>query len=248
LNTINGLSVVVPVYNEAENVAPLALEIANSLTGVTPYQILFVDDASTDNTFSELKQTRTQCSALTILRHTKNAGQSAAIVTGIRHAQYEWIATLDGDRQNNPADLPAMITKINEQITLGQHNVFCIGQRAKRQDNFIRKLSSRVANAVRRIFLRDHCPDSGCGIKIFNRDTFLRLPLFKNSHRFLPALFKRAQATIINVPVSHRERSAGRSKYGIYNRLWVGIIDLIGVAWLMRRPIDVENDHDIHAP
>ena len=235
---IPGISIVVPVHNEQENVLPLAEEVKEALAACYPYELIFVDDASTDNTHTLLLDSLKKKSlSIKIIKHRHNAGQSAAVLTGVHHAKYSWVATLDGDRQNDPRDIVNLIHLVEQQHLT---NTLLMGVRINRQDTTIRKLSSRLANAIRRTLLQDNCPDSACGIKLFPRDLFLALPHFRNFHRFMPALFHRAGASILNVPVNHRPRVAGKSKYGISNRLWVGIIDLIGMAWLMRRPIHVE--------
>lgn len=235
------LSVVIPVFNEEGNVALLAKEVETALSGKLDYEIIFVDDASLDATLLILKDLCSTISNLRVVQHKKNAGQSAAIVTGVKAAKFPWIVTLDGDRQNNPDDIMNLVKAINKYPS-PTSAILCTGFRTKRHDQFIRKASSKIANRVRSFFLKDNCPDTGCGIKIFSRALFMSIPHFKNCHRFLPALCKRAGAIIINVPVSHRQRTAGKSKYGINNRLWVGIIDMIGVAWLLRRPTQVEYD------
>lgn len=242
---IQSISVVVPVYNEQDNVVPLVEEIEAALNEKVPYEIVMVNDASTDETKTVLAQAILGHPRLRVVSHLKNAGQSAAVVSGVKAAKYEWIATLDGDGQNNPADIPDLMAAVESELSAGASSVLCMGRRAKRNDRKIRKVSSRVANSVRQTLLKDDCPDSGCGIKVFNRRQFLNLPHFRNCHRFLPALFQRAGAKIINVPVSHRERLRGVSKYGVMNRLWVGIVDLFGVAWLMRRPVDVETEEHV---
>lgn len=236
------ISVVIPVYNEEDNVEPLAEEIKSRLEGVVPFEMIFVDDASTDQTNSRLLTLSKKIKNLRIIQHQSNAGQSAALLSGIQSAKYDWIATLDGDGQNDPADIVTMINTLNSLDPKPGTPMVCVGLREKRHDVFIRKISSKIANGVRMFFLKDDCPDTGCGIKLFPKQLFLNLPHFKNCHRFLPALFKRAGAIVINVPVSHRQRLKGKSKYGIHNRLWVGIIDLIGVSWLLRRPINVEHN------
>lgn len=233
------LSVVIPVYNEEDNIVPLITEIKQVLSNEIPYEIIVVDDASQDKTPLVLQQAKLDTPQLKILRHQKNAGQSAALLTGARAAQYEWIATLDGDGQNNPADILKLMAATPDDKTV------CVGYRTKREDNFIRKCSSIIANGIRSTMLKDDCPDTGCGVKLFPKNTFLSLPHFRNYHRFLPALFKRAHITVINVPVSHRQRQFGQSKYGVLNRLGVGIIDLFGVAWLMRRPLETTLDDDV---
>ena len=222
------LSVVVPVCNEAENVGPLALEIAAALAG-TQFEIIFVDDGSTDATAAETLRVRAQGIAqLRLLRHSFRSGQSAAVCTGVRHAKAPWIATLDGDGQNDPADIPRLIAGRGTALLV-------MGHRVARRDSWLRHAQSRVANGVRSRMLADATPDTGCGIKIFCRETFLDLPRFDHMHRFLPALFQRAGARVISIPVSHRPRQRGTSKYGLFDRLWVGIVDLFGVGWLIRR-------------
>ncbi len=234
---MDALSVVIPIYNEQDNIVPLIDEIITALTSVIDYEIVLVDDASKDDSYAIALARAEVDSRVRVLRHAKNHGQSAAVITGVRASRYNWVATLDGDRQNDPQDLVAMLQAVREQ----QGRPFlCMGHRKQRQDHWLRKVSTRIANGVRSRFLKDQCADSGCGIKIFSRATFLSLPLFRNCHRFLPALFVRAGATVIYQPVNHRPRVAGRSKYGVLNRLFVGIVDLMGVAWLLRRFIELE--------
>jgi dolichol-phosphate mannosyltransferase len=226
------LSVVVPVCNEAENVVPLAREIHAVLAAYQPSEMIFVDDGSTDGTAAALQAARAGgIGELRVIRHERRSGQSAAICSGVRAARAEWIATLDGDGQNDPADIPRLLAARQQDGELRLIN----GNRTTRRDTWLRRLSSRVANGVRGGLLGDHTPDTGCGIKVFHRDTFLDLPRFDHMHRFLPALFQRAGAKMVSVPVSHRPRQRGVSKYGLHNRLWVGIVDLFGVMWLIRR-------------
>jgi dolichol-phosphate mannosyltransferase len=227
------LSVVVPVCNEAENVGPLAREIAAALAG-RPFEILFVDDGSTDETANAVRAAREAgIPEIRLLRHSFRSGQSAAVTTGVRNARAEWIATLDGDGQNDPADIPALWTAkrepANAAVRLFQ------GNRVTRRDTPYRRLQSRIANGVRGSLLGDGTPDTGCGIKLMHRETYLSLPYFDHMHRFLPALFQRAGARVISIPVRHRPRSRGQSKYGMFDRLWVGIVDIFGVMWLRRR-------------
>lgn len=228
------ISVVIPVCNEEENVVPLAREITQALSEARPFEIIFVDDGSTDGTVAALLSVQAQeIPELRVLRHSKRSGQSAAVWTGIRAAKAEWIATLDGDGQNDPADLPALM---EAQAARGDRAKLVIGNRkATRKDAWLRKVSSRVANRVRRGVLHDDTPDSGCGIKIMHRATFLELPRFNHMHRFLPPLFLNSGSEVISVPVRHRARAHGVSKYGLWNRLWVGIVDLFGVRWLLKR-------------
>jgi dolichol-phosphate mannosyltransferase len=231
------MSVVIPVCNEAENVGPLAQEVHTALQPFKPFEIIFVDDGSTDATFQSLEAARKSgIQEIRILRHAVRSGQSTAVLTGVRAAQAEWVATLDGDGQNDPADISALVAAIEVAHKAGKINLkLVMGNRKTRRDAWLRRFSSRVANSVRARMLRDGTPDTGCGIKLMHRATFLQLPHFNHMHRFLPALYQRAGAEVISVPVSHRPRMRGTSKYGVHNRLWVGIVDLFGVRWLIRR-------------
>lgn len=223
------ISVVIPVCNEAENVAPLATEIAQALAG-REFEILFVDDGSTDGTAAAVQACRAAGIAqIRLLRHSFRSGQSAAVCSGVRQARAAWVATLDGDGQNDPADIPALLAARGDaRLVMGNR----VG---RRRDTWLRRLQSRVANGVRSRLLGDGTPDTGCGIKLMHRETFLDLPRFDHMHRFLPALFQRAGAKVVSVPVNHRARARGMSKYGLFDRLWVGIVDIFGVMWLKRR-------------
>ena len=226
------VSVVIPVCNEQENVGPLAQEIATALAG-RQFEVLFVDDGSTDNTAAVVLATRAAIPQIRLLRHSVRSGQSAAVTSGVRHARAEWVGTLDGDGQNDPADLPKLLAA---RLAFGNSDVALFqGHRTTRKDTGFRKLQSRIANGVRSRMLGDGTPDTGCGIKLLHRPTYLELPKFDHMHRFLPALFQRAGARVISVPVNHRPRMRGTSKYGMLNRLWVGIVDIFGVMWLRRR-------------
>lgn len=225
------LSVVIPVYNEAENVAGLLTEITAALADGVEYEILFVDDASDDDTLTVLRQQRQP--RLRIIRHASRAGQSAALCSGVAAARGEWIATLDGDGQNDPADIPRLLARSEEGYAL------IAGWRQQRRDSWLKRFSSRIANGVRSRLLRDQTPDTGCGLKLIRRELFMRLPWFNHMHRFLPALVLRAGERVCSVSVNHRPRQRGQSKYGLWNRLWVGIVDLFGVGWLQRRAIMV---------
>ncbi|HSC05985.1 MAG TPA: glycosyltransferase family 2 protein [Steroidobacteraceae bacterium] len=228
------VSVVVPVCNEADNVMPLAQEIVAALRGRLPFEMIFVDDGSSDATAQRIREARTSgLSEMRLLRHSGRSGQSAAVHSGVRAARAQWIATLDGDGQNDPADLPKLIAARGDATNEGV--MLFMGNRVTRRDTWLRRLSSRIANGVRAGLLGDGTPDTGCGIKLFHRETFLSLPAFDHMHRFLPALFQRAGTRVVSVPVNHRERTRGRSKYGVHNRLWVGIVDLFGVMWLKAR-------------
>jgi len=228
------LSVVVPVRNEAPNIAPLIAEIRAALAG-TAYEIVYVDDGSTDDTPARLAAAAATA-PLAHCRHRSSCGQSAAIVTGVRAARGAWIATLDGDGQNDPADIRALLARaIAEEAAGGALPVLIAGHRTHRRDSALKRVGSRIANAVRARLLGDATPDTGCGAKVFRRAAFLELPRFDHMHRFLPALFLRAGGRVVSVPVNHRPRQAGRSNYGTWDRLWVGLVDLAGVWWLQRR-------------
>lgn len=231
------LSVVIPVCNEAGNVAALAHEVKTALDGRLDFEVVFVDDGSSDSTAAEVSKARAESvPQIRLLRHAKCIGQSAGIRSGVLAARAPWIATLDGDGQNDPADLPRLIESLQEH-GFDQHLKLVMGNRTTRRDTRLRRLSSRIANGVRGTLLHDGTPDTGCGIKLFEREMFLQLPHFDHMHRFLPALVQRAGHRVISVPVNHRPRLRGKSKYGVNNRLWVGIVDLFGVMWLIRRRI-----------
>jgi dolichol-phosphate mannosyltransferase len=226
------LTVVVPVRNEATNIRPLIEEITQALPHLA-HEIVYVDDGSTDGTLAELQAMQRELPTLTVRRHRVSCGQSAAIVTGVKAASGIWIATLDGDGQNDPADIPALLAQA--QADNGASPVLFAGHRTTRRDTRIKRISSRVANRVRATLLGDATPDTGCGLKLFRRAVFLELPHFDHMHRFLPALFMRAGGRVLSVPVNHRPRLRGQSNYGTLDRLAVGIVDLAGVAWLQRR-------------
>jgi len=240
------VSVVVPVRNEGPNVLPLIAEIRAALAGVA-YEIVYVDDGSTDDTPARLAEAAgcLEDAPLIRRRHRENCGQSAAIVTGVRAARGGWIATLDGDGQNDPADIPPLLSRALAEEQRGGLPVLIAGHRTRRRDAALKRLASRIANGVRARLLRDATPDTGCGAKVFRRDAFLQLPHFDHMHRYLPALFLRAGGRVVSVPVNHRPRRAGRSNYGTLDRLWVGLFDLVGVYWLQRRwrrpEVDTEN-------
>ena len=226
-------SVVVPVCNEAENVEPLAREIDAALNSRS-YEMIFIDDGSTDETAAILKKLKSSLPALRVLSHSFRSGQSAAVASGVRAARAPWVATLDGDGQNDPADIPKLIAARDAPEGRGVQ-LFMGNRKESRKDTAFRKLQSSIANGVRSSLLGDGTPDTGCGIKLFSREVFMDLPRFDHMHRFLPALFQRHGARVTSVPVSHRPRTRGTSKYGMLNRLWVGIVDIGGVMWLRRR-------------
>ncbi|HEY1301428.1 MAG TPA: glycosyltransferase family 2 protein [Stellaceae bacterium] len=226
------LSVVIPVMNEAENVVPLIGEIAAALDGLLSYEIVCVDDGSSDGTATEIA--RLAASQVRLVRHRSRCGQSAAIRSGVAAAVAPWIATLDGDGQNDPADIPRLWRLARE--TPGAP-LLIAGDRRDRRDSRSKRIASRIANRVRSRLLGDATPDTGCGLKLFPRALFLDLPAFDHMHRFLPALALRAGGKVISVPVNHRPRRRGVSKYGVFDRLTVGIVDLFGVMWLQRRAL-----------
>jgi dolichol-phosphate mannosyltransferase len=235
----NEISVLIPVYNELENVEALYKEIVGVLSKANyKFEVIFVDDGSTDGTAELLRKLAQTESTLKILCHKENYGQSAALLSGAKAARYAMLITMDGDGQNDPADIPNLCKQAQGKKTV------VLGNRKKRDDNSLRKFSSKVGNGVRKWLLKDECPDTGCSLKLFPRDGFLELPHFNHMHRFLPALFKRAGFELVNVPVNHRPRQFGVSKYGVLNRLFVGIHDLIGMRWLLKRPCSPEIYHE----
>ncbi|GIX35039.1 MAG: dolichol-phosphate mannosyltransferase [Lysobacteraceae bacterium] len=227
------LSVVIPAHNEADNLPGLVDEVLAAFGGARDIEILVVDDASTDATPAVLAELQARVPQLRVLRHVRNAGQSTALINGVRAARASWVGTLDGDGQNDPADLPRLLAHVRQRgdpaLKLVQ------GWRTGRKDGWIKRISSRIANGVRGALLRDATPDSGCGIRVVEREALLRAPAFDHMHRFIPALIRQQGWKVESLAVNHRPRTAGRSHYGTLDRLWVGIIDLVGVAWLGRR-------------
>ncbi len=232
------ISVVVPMLNEADNAAPLVAEIARALDGRRGVEIVCVDDGSSDGTADRLKAAMPTTPFLRLVRHARRAGQSAAIASGVRFARGKAVVTLDGDGQNDPADIPRLLDAWLAEPE--RERLMIVGWRARRRDSALKRLSSRVANAVRARILGDDTPDTGCGLKIFSREAFLGLPAFNHMHRFLPALMLRAGGRVRSVPVNHRPRQRGRSNYGTWDRLWAGLVDLVGVMWLGRRRLAPE--------
>ncbi len=227
------VTVVVPVKDEAENVAPLISEIEQALSGAHDYEIIYVDDGSTDGTRAALQELRKTVPTLRVIVHERNSGQSAAIRTGVRAAKGRLIVTLDGDAQNDPGDIPSLLAAFDD--TADPNLRMVAGQRRKRQDSYAKKWASRWANRIRQWALADHTRDTGCGLKVFSKEAFFELPYFDHMHRFLPALMQRQGYTVKLVDVNHRHRLRGQSKYGVLDRALVSISDLLGVMWLRRR-------------
>jgi glycosyltransferase involved in cell wall biosynthesis len=225
------VSVVVPVKDEAENVAPLAREIAAALKAEPGHEIIFIDDGSTDGTPAALTALRGEIPQLRVLRHGRNMGQSRGVRSGVLAAKGAIIVTLDGDGQNDPADIPRLLAALRADASLGMVS----GVRVKRQDTASRRLASKLGNRFRNWMLKDGATDTGCGLKAFRRDAYLALPYFDHQHRFLIALMRREGLGVSFVPVGHRARLAGTSKYTNFGRLLVSVTDLLGVRWLIRR-------------
>lgn len=234
------LSVVIPVHNEGGNIAPLIEEVVAVLGQTEHFEIVCVDDASTDSSLEILKDLTLAHPSLTVLAHQRQAGQSTALRNGVKAARGAWVATLDGDGQNDPADLPAMLAALRAAPATVK---LVGGWRTDRRDSWSKRAGSRFANGLRRWLLADGTPDTGCGIKLFHREAFLELPYFDHMHRYLPALVQRAGWETMSVPVRHRERRSGKSNYTNIARARGGIADLCGVAWLMRRSRVVPVQH-----
>ncbi len=252
----------IPAHDEAANIGPLLGEVRAVLDGIVDYEIVVVDDGSGDGTAARVEEASRGFSQLRLARHASSRGQSFAILTGVRSARSPWIATLDGDGQNDPEDIRKLLAVRDATIAGGRGHgegrgrgqtgeqrggagegsrpegdgsLLVAGYRRMRRDTWLKRLSSRIANGVRGRLLGDRTPDTGCGLKLFEREVFLALPHFDHMHRFLPALFLRAGGRVVSVEVGHRPRTSGRSHYGMWDRLWVGIVDLFGVWWLIRR-------------
>lgn len=228
------ISIVVPMHDEAANVAPLLAEIAAAVRDGPSYELVVVDDGSGDDTAARVRDCAAGLAAVRLIKHRERRGQSTAVYNGVRAAVHERVLVLDGDLQNDPADIPVLLSRFECEPcsdTLG----LVIGHRVVRRDSALRRLSSRLANTVRARVLGDHTPDTGCGLKLIRRSAFLELPYFDHMHRFLPALMRRAGYRVVCVPVNHRARARGASHYGTLDRLWAGLADLAGVAWLAHR-------------
>jgi dolichol-phosphate mannosyltransferase len=230
--TSPAVSVVVPVRNEAGNIASLVAEITAALGNDIDFEVIYVNDGSTDRTEFELTQLMASRPWLRQIKHLASCGQSAAVTSGVRRARASVVVTLDGDGQNDPAFIPPLL----EALAAGAPRIGLVaGQRVGRRATGFKRLQSRIANAVRGAVLRDGTRDTGCGLKAFRRELFLALPYFDGLHRFLPALVRREGYDIGYVDVVDRPRHSGRSNYGMWDRLWIGILDLLGVWWLIRR-------------
>ncbi|MBS4047912.1 MAG: glycosyltransferase [Alphaproteobacteria bacterium] len=230
------LSVVIPVHNEEKCISALISETCRVLRGHLAFEIIVIDDASEDDTPRLLQQCLESAPELRPIRHARQAGQSMAILTGVQAARADMIVTMDGDGQNDPLDILAFWGVMMDASD--SEGLLLAGQRVRRQDTFIKKMSSKIANAVRASILRDATPDTGCGMKMFSRAMFMRLPTFNHMHRFLPVLVIRMGGRVASLPVNHRPRRGGRSHYGTLDRLAVGLVDLFGVYWLRLRWTD----------
>ncbi|WP_137181913.1 glycosyltransferase family 2 protein [Roseomonas sp. AR75] len=226
------LSVVIPMRNEAPNVLPLVEEIAAALDGVR-FEVVCVDDGSSDETAARLAEAMARFPVVA-LRHATSCGQSAAVISGVLAARAPWIATLDGDGQNDPADIPKLWSRARAEAASGVP-LLVAGHRVARKDSGVKRVTSRIANAVRARLLGDATPDTGCGLKLFPRALFLDLPRFDHMHRYLPALVLRQGGRVVSEPVNHRPRIRGKSNYGTLDRLVVSVSDMLGVIWLQRR-------------
>lgn len=225
------VSAVIPVMNEEGNIAPLAREIASALAGVDAHEIIFVDDGSKDGSLAELTALKAEIGTLRVLHHARNLGQSRAIRTGVQAARGKVIVTLDGDGQNDPSDIPQLLARLAADPTL----TMVSGVRVKRRDTASRRLASRIGNGAREWLLKDGASDTGCGLKAFDRQAYLALPYFDHMHRYLIALIRREGGQVGFIPVNHRPRQAGASKYTNLGRMLVSLADLLGVRWLQRR-------------
>ncbi|OYQ33534.1 glycosyl transferase [Niveispirillum lacus] len=225
------LSVLIPVLDEQDNILPLLEELYAALAAGPAFEVLVIDDGSTDATPVRVQQVLPAYPTLRLIRHARRAGKSAALVTGAHAAQGAWLVFMDGDRQNDPADIPALIDLVQGDDDLALVN----GVRHQRQDTLSKRLASRAANAIRRTLLRDDCPDTGSGLKLIRRDLFLDLPAIDCLHRFIPAFVKGRGRAYANLPVTDRPRISGLSKYTNLHRAAVGVWDLFGVMWLLRR-------------
>jgi glycosyltransferase involved in cell wall biosynthesis len=225
-------SIVVAVFNEGENVAAVTAEIIQASRPLGPFELIYVDDGSDDATPERLRVLRARDGAIRVLRHDRRCGKTAALISGISAARAPWIVTMDGDGQDDAAEIPRLL---EAAWGAGKPSPLVAGIRTTRRDRWSRRLATRFANGLRQALLRDGCPDTACGLKAFRRDVFLRLPAFEGMHRFLPALFQTFGHRLVCVPVNHRPRLAGQSKYSNFGRAIVGVADMLGMIWLRRR-------------
>ncbi|MDA9559010.1 glycosyltransferase family 2 protein [Alphaproteobacteria bacterium] len=241
---INNISIVIPVLNEERNIINLITEIKKNLEKKIKYEIIIVDDGSSDNTHNVLLKYLKKNKKVLVFKHKKNYGQSVSLRTGIMQTSSNYIVTLDGDGQNDPRD----ILKLLKNFETDKEFMMVIGNRVKRIDNFARRLASRSAFKIRKFILKDETPDTGCAIKVFKKEDFLKLPFFNHIHRFLPFLFNSFKGKVISIQVNHRARINGYSKYSNFQRFLVGISDIFGVIWLRKRskwPINYEKVNNI---
>jgi len=229
-------SVVITVYNEEDNIDPVVEELCPVMARLgAPFEIVYCDDASSDGTAARLAAAQSRHPELCVVRHRDNWGKSVALASAVDAARGEWLVMLDGDGQNDPADIPRLVALI-EAAGASPRLAMVAGIRRRRQDTWLKRASSRIANRVRSAVLKDRTPDTGCGLKLCRREAYRRLPRFDHNHRFLPALVQRDGGEVAFLEVTDRPRLSGTSKYGLRNRLFTGVIDLAGVYWLMRRP------------
>jgi dolichol-phosphate mannosyltransferase len=225
-------AVVIAVFNEADNIAPVTEDIVRAVAPLGPFEFIYVDDGSNDATANHLRALRATDRSIRVLRHDRRCGKTAALITGILAARAPWIVTMDGDGQDSADDVPRLLELA---WASDKPSPLVAGIRTRRRDTWSRRVATKFANGFRQALLHDHCPDTGCGLKAFRRDIFLRLPAFEGMHRFLPALFQIYGHPLVCCPVAHRPRLAGRSKYTNFGRAVVGLPDTLGVIWLQRR-------------
>jgi dolichol-phosphate mannosyltransferase len=225
-------AVLVAVFNEADNVATVTEEILQAASPLGAFELIYVDDGSTDATADRLRALRDRNPSIRVLHHDRRCGKTAALVTGVTAARASWVVTMDGDGQDDARDVPRLL---EAAWSAGEPAPLVAGIRTRRRDSWSRRFATRFANGLRQALLHDNCPDTACGLKAFRRDVFLRLPMFEGMHRFLPALFQTYGRPLVCCPVTHRPRLSGVSKYTNFGRAVVGVSDLIGVMWLQRR-------------
>lgn len=240
MDNYHSITIIIPTYNEIDSIGLLIDETISVLSHEKfAFEIICIDDGSHDGTREYLVHLAKTLPQLRVVAHRKNYGQSIALISGVKAASFSLIAVLDGDGQNDPADIIKMF-----YLLQNRDKTVVLGNRTRRKDSFIHKLYSKIGNSIRSFFLRGECPDTGCSLKLFPREAFLSIPLFNHMHRYLPDLFTKAGYELINVPVNHRPRLHGVSKYQFINRFWLGIHDLIGVHWLLKRFSLPELFHD----